>query len=149
MPIGLPILLIPHVTAPHSNDHALLSEIYQKLDKDDIYLLPPDINAAKTKYVISKGLVWSCSTHATIAAFSTCVPVVSLAYSIKAHGINELLFGHQDFVVPIDEYSLQAIESKILHTLERGDEVRDVLSSTMIKVKADAMESGYILKDIY
>lgn len=145
-----PIILIPHVTSPHSDDYALLSDVYAALEsKDDVHLLPPHLGAAQTKWVISKlGCLVAARTHATIAAFSTCVPTVSLAYSIKAYGINEMLFGHSDYVISPEKFCLDSVVDKVRIVLNKGDDIRHVLAKDMQKIKSDAMYAGQVLRDL-
>ena len=41
-------------------------------------------------------------THATIAAYSSCVPTLVLGYSVKSRGIARDLFGTEDnYVIPV------------------------------------------------
>ena len=41
-------------------------------------------------------------THATIAAYSSCVPTLGVGYSVKARGIARDLFGTEDnYVLPV------------------------------------------------
>jgi len=145
-----PIVLIPHVTSPHSNDYTLLNEIREKLKlKDDIYLVPENINAAQTKWVISKlNCLVASRTHATIAAFSTCVPTVSLAYSTKAYGLNEMLFGHTDFVVSPEDFSPMIIQEKIKMVIEQNNHIRESLKGGMQDVNALALDAGLKFKEI-
>ncbi|MFC2145557.1 polysaccharide pyruvyl transferase family protein, partial [Actinomycetota bacterium] len=43
-------------------------------------------------------------THATIAAYSTCVPTLALGYSVKSKGIARDIFGDEKgLVLPIQE----------------------------------------------
>jgi colanic acid/amylovoran biosynthesis protein len=146
----MPILLIPHVTLPHASDHKLLSEIYQKLgSKDRIYLLPDTLNAAQTKWVISKLCCLVASrTHATIAGFSSCVPTVSLAYSIKAYGINQDIFGHTEFVVSPEEFSPTLIQKKVNCVIRQKKPITEVLEECVPKIKKDAFNAGLELKKI-
>ena len=64
------------------------------------------------KYIISKCECFvGARTHATIAAYSTCVPTLVVGYSVKARGIAKDLFGtEQDYVLPVqsltNEYQL-------------------------------------------
>ena len=47
-------------------------------------------------------------THATIAAYSTCVPTLVVGYSVKAKGIAKDLFGtYENYVIPV-----QTLENK-------------------------------------
>ena len=43
-------------------------------------------------------------THATIAAYSTCVPTLVLGYSVKSRGIARDIFGTEEhYVLPVQE----------------------------------------------
>lgn len=43
-------------------------------------------------------------THATIAAYSSCVPTLAVGYSVKAKGIATDLFGtEKNYVLPVQE----------------------------------------------
>ncbi len=55
-----------------------------------------------------KGYIERCSlfvgarTHATIAAYSSCVPTLVVGYSVKARGIAKDLFGTEEhYVIPV------------------------------------------------
>ncbi len=96
---GRPVLLIPHVVSPHSNDHAFLREVLRLYGKNDleVRLLAPNFNAAQTKWIISQcDVLAAARTHATIAGFSSKIPTVSFAYSLKAQGLNRDIFGNED-----------------------------------------------------
>ena len=55
------------------------------------------------KYIISQcRLFIGARTHATIAAYSTCVPTLVIGYSVKSRGIATDLFEiEENYVVPI------------------------------------------------
>ncbi|MDT9121871.1 hypothetical protein RSW84_30925, partial [Escherichia coli] len=52
--LGRPVLLIPHVTWPVSNDHELLRSVADLLQDSRVRLLPDSLTAAETKWVISR-----------------------------------------------------------------------------------------------
>jgi colanic acid/amylovoran biosynthesis protein len=55
---------------------------------------PHQFNASQIKYVISNLRFFiGARTRATIAALSSGIPTVSIAYGVKAKGINKDLFG--------------------------------------------------------
>jgi len=145
-----PIVLVSHVTSPHSNDHGLLDEIYKKLtSKNDIYLLPDSLNSAQTKWIISKlACLIASRTHATIAAFSTCVPTVSLAYSVKAYGLNEMLFGHTRFVVRPEDFYPERILKKVKMVLRQESQIRKTLEFTMPGIQNLALDAGIQLRKV-
>ena len=61
--------------------------------------------AGNLKYCISKCKMMIASrTHASIAAYSCCIPTLVIGYSTKSKGIAKDLFGdYNNFVLPIDE----------------------------------------------
>jgi hypothetical protein len=83
------ILLLPHVVMPMDNDYEILSRLYDSFPKTGrIMLLPGDYSAAQYKFIVSHcrfGVF--ARTHAAIAAYSSGVPSISIAYSVKARGI--------------------------------------------------------------
>lgn len=103
---GWSVLLVPHV-APLSgqggnNDQVFLGEILALTGSLDgrVGLVTGQPNAPQLKYIIACcRLFIGARTHATIAALSSGVPTVSIAYSVKARGINRDLFGHEDYVL--------------------------------------------------
>ena len=43
-------------------------------------------------------------THATIAAYSTCVPTLVIGYSVKSKGIAQDIFGTcENYVIPVQQ----------------------------------------------
>ena len=72
-------------------------------------------------------------THATIAAYSTCVPTLVVGYSVKARGIARDLFGTEDgYVLPVQELSAPDQLSKSFAVLYgKRDAVHDHLSRTL------------------
>ncbi len=88
------VILIPHVlTQPGSRESdfdaakALLDAVPANV-AERVSILPPDYTAAELKWLIAQ-LDWFCGTrmHSTIAALSSGVPTVSLAYSMKTQGV--------------------------------------------------------------
>lgn len=145
-----PVVLIPHVTSPHSNDHRLLAQIYSSLaSQQDVCLLNDNMNAAQTKWVISRlSCLIASRTHATIAAFSSCTPTVTLAYSVKAYGLNQDLFGHIDFLVPPEEFSCDSILSTTKAVISDIQSIRDNLSDKLAYMRKIAFVAGEELKGV-
>lgn len=101
----LNILLIPHVTRNNAADCETLSEIYEKFRCERIGLVSGDYSATEYKSIISRCEAFiGARTHATIAAYSTCVPTLVIGYSIKSKGIAKDIFGTYDgYVFPVEE----------------------------------------------
>lgn len=103
----LNILLIPHVTRNNAADCETLSEIYEKFKCERVDLVGGEYSATEYKSIISRCEAFiGARTHATIAAYSTCVPTLVIGYSIKSKGIAKDIFGTYDgYVVPVEELS--------------------------------------------
>ena len=119
-----PIVLVPHVIYPRSNDHAFMTRILEQLPqfKQRLILIDPTYNCQQLKWIISKlGMFIGARTHATIAALSSHVPTLSIGYSMKSRGINQDIFGHLDWLMPLDSLrpaALLEVVKKMQH--ERG-----------------------------
>ena len=101
----LNILLIPHVTRNNAADCETLSEIYEKFKCERVGLVGGEYSATQYKSIISRCEAFiGARTHATIAAYSTCVPTLVIGYSIKSKGIAKDIFGTYDgYVFPVEE----------------------------------------------
>ncbi len=99
------ILLIPHVTKDSDGDQLILSRIAEKLDSNRVSVVSPTLTAAQYKSIISRcDMFIGARTHATIAAYSTCVPTLVIGYSVKSKGIAKDIFGTDNgLVIPVSE----------------------------------------------
>ncbi len=130
----MPIILVPHVIVPESDDHAFMKVLLDgiKVPSSKIVLLDRRYNARQLKWIISKLACFiGARTHATIAALSSYVPTLSIGYSMKARGINRDIFGHTEWVVDIRELSPQSLVTKTMELLSQADSVRQHLQATM------------------
>ena len=97
------VCLIPHVVWERTNDLELLTVLYEKFRDSGRVCLIGDHNALELKgYIARCRFFIGARTHATIAAYSTCVPTLVSGYSVKARGIARDLFGTEEhYVVPV------------------------------------------------
>lgn len=97
------IALIPHVVWDTNDDREVLKKLYNDFNHDERIVLIDDHRAPQLKYIISKCECFvGARTHATIAAYSTCVPTLVVGYSVKARGIARDLFGNEEnYVLPV------------------------------------------------
>tara|TARA_B100002049_G_C16028400_1_gene353454 strand:- start:563 stop:1072 length:510 start_codon:yes stop_codon:yes gene_type:complete len=136
------VLLIPHVVPLNgdskNNDADYMRPVLDSLSDlgSRVRMMDSALNAAQIKQVISQCRFFiGARTHATIAALSSIVPTVSIAYSIKAKGINQDLFGHQDAVIESAEVSQTSLLAGLewLHTHEQ--ELCEQLTLRLVVVK--------------
>ena len=99
------ILLIPHVTKKEDGDQLILGRIAEKLGSERVSVVSDTLTAAQYKSIISRCEMFiGARTHATIAAYSTCVPTLVIGYSVKSKGIAKDIFSdYNGLVVPVSE----------------------------------------------
>jgi colanic acid/amylovoran biosynthesis protein len=102
---SLPMLLVPHVTSEvgdvYRDDYLFLSRVAQSLNgAEGVFILGPNLNAAQTKWVISRLRAFAgARTHSTLAAISSHVPTICIGYSMKARGIAQDVYGQLDWLI--------------------------------------------------
>lgn len=147
--IDRPLILIPHVVQPGNSDYDFMLAAVQaaRLEEGGYYLVPPTLNAPQLKWIISHlDVLIAARTHATISGFSSCIPTISIAYSVKAKGLNELLFGSQGLVIPIRELDAGQLLTTTQLVLEQADDIRERLVQVVPTVEQAAFDGGEILR---
>ncbi|QNG58479.1 polysaccharide pyruvyl transferase family protein [Bacillus sp. PAMC26568] len=101
------IVLTPHVIDEGNNDHEILFNYFEEYKHTGrVIILPDNLNAIQYKgYIARMRFFIGARTHATIAAYSNCVPTMVLGYSVKSKGIATDLFGEEKMVLNIGEIS--------------------------------------------
>lgn len=99
------IALIPHVVQQGNDDREPLRKLYEGIADKSRACLIDDCNCMQLKGYISRcSLFVGARTHATIAAYSTCVPTLVVGYSTKAKGIARDLFrDEENYVLPVQK----------------------------------------------
>lgn len=98
------IALIPHVAWETNNDLEPLAALHEQFKNTGrVCLIGDQYNCMELKGFISRCRMFvGARTHATIAAYSTCVPTLVVGYSVKARGIATDIFGSEDnMVIPV------------------------------------------------
>lgn len=146
-----PVLLIPHVMQNGNNDYDFMFEAAEECleTEDNLRILPPNLSAAEYKWVISKMRIFiGARTHATIAALSTCVPTISIGYSMKARGINKDIYGHLNWLISINEVTPGLLLTKTKELLSSEQSVRLELKKKIPEFKALALSAADYVKEI-
>jgi polysaccharide pyruvyl transferase WcaK-like protein len=101
------------------------------------------------KWVIGKATVFAgARTHSTIAALSMGVPTLSLAYSVKAWGLNDDVFGHTDYCMNVSELQREAaLAERMEALLANKNSIQRQLHSRLQALEADAIKAGIALRD--
>jgi len=149
------VLLVPHV-APlngdtYNNDEVFNQQLLQALGGSTQRLskVSDGLNAAQIKYVISQcRFLVGARTHATIAGFSSAVPTLSVAYSVKAKGINRDLFGDERYVLETPKLTRDALWAG-LELLQRDETlIREHYSAVLPRWRERAHAGAYKLASL-
>lgn len=140
---NLNIILTPHVMpfeTSDNNDYDFMKPILKKVkNKDMVSILYKTLNAAQLKFIISKYRFFiGARTHATIAALSSGVPTVSIAYSIKAKGINDAIFKTDKYVLNTPEVNRDSLEQYLIKLFDDEVKIRKILEKEIDKVRQAA-----------
>ena len=148
---GRPVFLIPHVTSPHSDDHAFMQKAVSQIQgqNGNITLIPPKYSAAETKWIIGQmALFAGARTHSTIAALSSGVPTLSFAYSIKARGINRDIFDHESYLLSPECLTPSTVTERIQSMLDESGKIRSELDEKIPLIQRTALRAGKYLKTL-
>ncbi len=120
------IVLVPHVVMPMDNDYEVLKELSEQYT-ERMALVSDKLSAAEYKYIIAHSdLCVASRTHATIAAYSSSVPVVAIGYSVKARGIAEDL-GQEKYVTGIESITGDKLVQLTRACLQNREQIIGVL----------------------
>lgn len=138
----LQVVFIPHVTGPRpaADDRIIARELQQRMSSKAIVIqgdYTPDI---------LKGLIRRCSfyfgarMHANIAALSSGIPTLAIAYSHKTAGIMQLL-GQDDYVCDIAALDTNELPSVFTRLVNDQAGIRDMLAARARTLKTDAFRN--------
>lgn len=137
------IALIPHVCWENNDDRKPLNILYDKFKDSGRVVMIDEHNCMEQKGFIARCRFFiGARTHATIAAYSSCVPTLVVGYSVKAKGIATDLFGTYDnYVIPVQ--SLQKEDdlwNGFLWMLENEKEIKHHLDDVMPDYKKKVLD---------
>lgn len=145
------ICLVPHVVWKLTDDRQPLGELYDKFKGTNRVVMIDDCNCEELKGYISRCRFFiGARTHATIAAYSTCVPTLVMGYSIKAKGIAKDLFGtYEGYVVPIQSLKNDSeLTDRFKFIIENENSIRNHLIEKMPEYKRKALYAGVLLQQL-
>lgn len=112
-------------------------------------LVSRDLTAAQYKWVIARCSVFAgARMHATIAAMSSTVPTLLLAYSAKARGICRDIYGSEAHCLAASEFTSGAFVAKVQNLLAHQEDIRALLANRIPAMKAAAIRQAELLKEV-
>ena len=145
------VALIPHVVWDFTDDRIPLQELYQKYQHTGRVIMVEDHSCTELKGIISRcSFFVGARTHATIAAYSTCVPTLVVGYSVKARGIARDLFGTEDgYVLPVQQLKENnELTQAFVRLYEKRDAIRTHLNEMLPGYIARADEARKTLEEL-
>lgn len=145
------VALIPHVVWSNNDDRKPLQILFDHFKETGRVFLIRDANAEILKGQISKcRFMIAARTHASIAAYSTCVPTLVVGYSVKAKGIAKDIFGTYDnYVLSVQQLqSPDDLTKNFQWLMANESSIRLHLQDFMPGYIQKAWEAGQILQEI-
>lgn len=128
------ILMIPHVIFGQKFcDYESCDYFFKKYRNTGRVTIIEDCNCRQIKgYIARCKMMFAARTHASIAAYSMCVPTVVVGYSVKACGIARDLFGEEkNYVIPVQEMKKTDLEKSFEWLEENQDDIRHHLEKVI------------------
>lgn len=144
------VCLIPHVVWEYNDDRKPCRMLFEKFRETGRVCMVDGCNAVQLKgYIARCRFFVGARTHATIAAYSTCVPTLVAGYSVKSRGIARDLFGTEEhYVLPVQDLKTgDDLTGAFRWLREHEDPIRTRLTQIMpeyverAKRGADALKS--------
>lgn len=143
------IVLVPHVTLANNDDRNALAPLYEEFRSTGRMLMLGDHNCMELKGFIARCRFFiGARTHATIAAYSNCVPTLVLGYSVKSRGIARDLFGSEEnYVIPVQGMTdPNTLAEGFGWLLEHEQDIRSHLEAAMPAYRSRSMEVGELIR---
>ena len=138
------VALIPHVVWESNDDRVPLKVLHDEFAGTGRVILIEDHNCMELKgYIARCRMFIGARTHATIAAYSSCVPTLVLGYSVKSRGIARDLFGtEENYVIPVQNLSsADELANGFDWLLANETTIREHLQSIMPEYKSRAYKA--------
>lgn len=139
------IALIPHVVRAQNDDRKPIHALYEEFKESGRVIEIGDGSCEEIKGFISKCRFFvGARTHATIAAYSSCVPTLVVGYSVKAIGIARDLFGtEENYVLPVQSLKQKDdLRNAFAWLMEHEEEIDACLRTKMPEYKNQALQTG-------
>jgi len=139
------VVLVPHVVcgfSEHDDDLRYLRRIRTAVDgpsQQRVRLLDTDTGFVGTKRVLAEcDLVIAARMHCAINAMAAHVPTLLLAYSQKAQGMANYVYGHRDWAFALKDFCSDECLNAIGRMLDSTEMVSAHLARRIPEVRSDA-----------
>lgn len=126
--------LVPHVVLQErgiENDYEVSYELWREYNNPDLLLAPFALGPIEIKsYIAGLDFFMGARMHATIAAFSSGVPVVPMAYSRKFNGLFEDTLDYH-YMTDLKIQTADEVLSTIKDAFVERSELKDIIHNRM------------------
>lgn len=147
----LNLCLIPHVVWPYNDDREPMELLYSQYSSTGRVSRIQDGNCMELKgYIARCRMFVGARTHATIAAYSSCVPTLVAGYSVKSRGIAQDLFGtDSNYVLPVQSLtSREDLTKQFVWLMEHQQEQRTLLEQRIPEYQQQARAAASFLAQL-
>lgn len=142
------VLLVPHVIcdfAEGDDDLRYMERIMKKIStkyQGQVSLLDTDLGFIGTKEQLIKcDLIIAARMHCAINATAAHVPTLLLAYSQKAQGMAEYIYGHRKWVLSLDDFCSDKCIPAVRQMLDAKEDVHYCLADRIPVVQQETCKS--------
>ena len=141
------VIFVPHVIAPGEDDRTVFEDIRQHTRHTTAFkLIPGECTSQEMKAVIGLcDLFIGSRLHANIAALSSLVPVVAIAYSHKMPGIMESL-GLAEYVCDVETIAPEILMDRVMEVWIKRDTIRQQLEPRLREIHEQSLDNARLLK---
>jgi colanic acid/amylovoran biosynthesis protein len=144
--LGGRIVLIPHVVSDFNegdDDLRYLRKVMRAIapeHQESLTLLEADLGFVGIKKELIKcDLVIAARMHCAINALAAHVPTIFVAYSRKAVGMCQYVYGSGDWLLPLSEFSKEGVLGEKVRTMKHHQfKIRDYLFKRIPEIQKDS-----------
>lgn len=146
------VVLLPHVIKTDNNDILVMDGLYRQYARTNrVMRVDCPLNCMELKDLIARCRFFvGARTHATVAAYSSCVPTLVAGYSVKAKGIAVDIFGnHENYMMPVQSLkNPDDLTHAFRWIVRHEDNIRRHLREFMPGYRAKALAAGQMIKQL-
>lgn len=144
------VVLIPHAIGPCPDDRAVAEQIYRSAEKKErLRLVAGEYTSEELKGVIGEcDLFIGSRMHASIAALSSCIPTVVVAYSHKMPSLMKRL-GLEEYVCNVETITVEEMISKVTHAWINRATIRSQLAQKIDEMRKTSSVSAQLVRDLF
>ncbi|WP_375201429.1 polysaccharide pyruvyl transferase family protein [Hyphococcus sp.] len=148
---GARLLFVPHVTgpSPSKDDRNISRDVAAKLPEGIVAdVIGDDLRPEELKALIARtDLFVGARMHANIAALSSGVPVVAIAYSHKTPGIMRAC-GVEAYVADIDALAPSSFEEMLARAWKERGQIGETLRASIPSQRLAALQNISVIESV-